>query len=106
MPYRPSAGAPTKFPEPEIVALNSFRRGCITLINQSQVPKNALVSAQNHILVENGQPSPRPGVAWFGAAIPNVSAPGTPSAALATGTALGIGAYQYCVTFVNTNGET
>lgn len=74
MPYRPSSGAPTKFPEPQTVSLGNFRRGCITLINPSRVPKNALVSAKNHILVEDGQPSPRPGIAWFGNAMPNGAA--------------------------------
>ena len=106
MPYRPSAGAPTKFPEPQYVSLGNFRRGCITLITPSRVPKNALVSAKNHILVEDGQPSQRPGVAWFGSAIPNVSAPGAATLALTTGSALGTGVYQYVVTYVNANGET
>lgn len=57
---------PTKFPVPEFLTLDNWKRGVITLIDRSKLPKNALSKAQNIFLYEDGNPGPRPGVNWFG----------------------------------------
>lgn len=60
--------APTTFPKPDVLTLSNFKRGVITLIDKSRLPQNALEEATNLFLVEDGQPSNRPGVGWFGTA--------------------------------------
>lgn len=62
--------APTKFPNPDYLTLGNFKRGVITLIDQSRLPLDALQEATNVWLVEDGQPSLRPGIDWFGSALP------------------------------------
>lgn len=74
MPLNLPNDAPTKFPDPEYLTLDNFKRGVITLIDKSRLPKNALEEADNLFLVEDGQPSPRPGVDWYGNEVPNASA--------------------------------
>lgn len=64
---------PTTFPQPQYLTLDSFKRGVISLIDKSRLPKNALEEADNIFLVEDGQPTIRPGVNWFGAVSPNAS---------------------------------
>lgn len=95
-----------KFPEPQYLPLTNFKRGVITLVNQANLPKNALARAQNIMLVEDGLPSVRPGMQWYGTA-PTIPAP-TSMATLGTqtGSELSVGTYQYAVTFVNARGET
>lgn len=61
-------GLPTNFPTPNYLTLGNFKRGVITLIDKSRLPTNALEQADNIFLVEDGQPSLRPGVDWFGTA--------------------------------------
>lgn len=73
MPLDVNDDAPTRFPNPEFLTLGNFKRGVITLVNQAKLPKNALAQADNIFLVEDGQPSPRPGVDWYGTA-PSASA--------------------------------
>lgn len=68
MPLDVGQDAPIKFPQPQFLTLDNWRRGVITLIDQSRLPKNALKEADNLFLVEDGQPQPRPGVDWFGSA--------------------------------------
>lgn len=68
------SNTPLKFPEPTYLTLGNFKMGVITLIDKSRLPKNALEEADNIFLVEDGQPSPRPGVGWFGSAAPNSQA--------------------------------
>ena len=60
-------------PKPEYLTLDNFKRGVITLIDKSRLPKNALEEANNIFLYEDGQPGPRPGVDWFGTAPAAVS---------------------------------
>ncbi len=60
-----------KFPSPTYLTLENFKRGCITLIDKSRLPRNALEEATNLFLYEDGQPGPRPGVNWFGITLPN-----------------------------------
>lgn len=62
---------PKKFPTPNYLTLGNFKRGVITLIDKSRLPKDALEQADNCYLVEDGQPSLRPGVDWYGTAMPN-----------------------------------
>jgi len=64
---------PTTFPSEKFLTLESFKRGVISLIDKSRLPKDALEEANNIFLVEDGQPSVRPGVDWFGTA-PSASA--------------------------------
>lgn len=71
MPLDLGNDTPQKFPNPEFLTLNNFKRGVITLIDKSRLPQNALEEADNIFLVEDGQPSVRPGVNWFGSAAPN-----------------------------------
>lgn len=59
---------PTTFPAPSFVTLGNFKRGVISLIDKSRLPKDALEEADNIFLYEDGQPGPRPGVDWFGTA--------------------------------------
>lgn len=74
MPLTTNDDAPTKFPTPDYLTLDSFKRGVITLIDKSRLPRDALEQADNLFLVEDGQPSIRPGVDWFGVAMPNSAA--------------------------------
>lgn len=60
-----------KFPEPSYVTMGNFRRGVITIIDQSKLPKDALKEADNIFLYEDGMPGPRYGVDWFGTEVPN-----------------------------------
>ena len=62
---------PTTEPNPQYLTIDSHKRGVITLIDESKLPKNALKEADNIFLYEDGQAGPRPGVAWYGAAVPN-----------------------------------
>jgi hypothetical protein len=64
---------PKTFPKPDYLTLANFKKGVISLIDKSRLPKDALEQADNIFLVEDGQPSVRPGVNWFGTA-PSVSA--------------------------------
>lgn len=66
-----SDDAPTTFPKPDYLTLGNFKRGVITLIDKSRLSKDSLEEATNIFLVEDGQPSIRPGVDWFGTAMPN-----------------------------------
>lgn len=74
MPLATDDNAPTKFPDPQTMTLANFKRGVITLIDQSRLPKNALKEAKNIMLVEDGQPAVRWGTDWFGTAMPNGAA--------------------------------
>lgn len=106
MPLTVNDNAPAKFPDPDFLTLVNFKRGVITLVNQANLPKNAIAAATNILLVEDGMPKPRPGIQWYGS-VPFLPAPSSaPTATKTTGSALGIGVYKYVVTFINENGET
>jgi hypothetical protein len=64
---------PSTEPAPNYLTLDSFKRGVVTLIDESRLPKNALKEAINIFLYEDGQAGPRPGVGWYGAVMPNGS---------------------------------
>lgn len=70
MPQQTDDSLPTAFPKPDYLTLGNFKRGVITLIDKSRLPKDALEQADNIFLVEDGQPTVRPGVDWFGTALP------------------------------------
>lgn len=53
---------------------DNWKKGVITLINQANLPLDALAEANNLTLVELGQPKPRSGVGWYGNAVPNGAA--------------------------------
>lgn len=71
MPLQVDENLPSGFPTPEYLTLGSFKKGVISLIDKSRLPKDALQTADNLFLVEDGQPNVRPGVDWFGVALPN-----------------------------------
>ena len=71
MPLLQKNNLPKDFPPVTYLTMNNWKRGVITLIDKSRLPKDALDEAENIFLVEDGQPSPRPGVGWFGEAIGN-----------------------------------
>jgi hypothetical protein len=105
MPLDVKDDGPINFPKPDYLPLGNFKRGVITLVNQSNLPKNALTRAQNALLVEDGLIASRPGIDWYGTA-PLLAPPGSFTVNTQSGTSLGIGTYQYVVTFVNAQGET
>lgn len=71
MPLPLKDDSPKTFPDSQYLTLDSFKRGVITLIDKSRLPKNALEEADNIFLYEDGMPGPRPGVGWFGVESPN-----------------------------------
>lgn len=71
MPLTIPDDSPKNFPSPQYLTLGNFKRGVITLIDKSRLPSNALEEADNILLVEDGQPSPRPGVGFYGSEMPN-----------------------------------
>ena len=71
MPLSIDNNLPTNFPNPDYLTLSTWRKGVISLIDKSRLPVDALEQADNLYLVEDGQPSLRPGVDWFGVAAPN-----------------------------------
>lgn len=73
MPLPVEDSLPTNFPTAQFLTLNSFKRGCITLIDKSKLPNDAMEEAENLFLVEDGQPTVRPGVGWYGTASPNAA---------------------------------
>lgn len=70
MPQQIDENLPASFPKPDYLTLGNFKRGVITLIDKSRLPKDALEQADNIFLVEDGQPTVRPGVDWYGTALP------------------------------------
>lgn len=73
MPLDTSLNLPTTVPQLTPLTLDGWKKGVITLIDKSRVPRDALVEAQNLFLVEDGIPTPRPGTDWYGTA-PSASA--------------------------------
>lgn len=71
MPLNLQDDLPKSFPTPQYKTLSNFKRGVISLIDKSRLPENALEQGDNIFLVEDGQPSPRPGIDWYGTAAPN-----------------------------------
>lgn len=65
---------PTTFANPNFLTVENHKRGVISLIDKSRLPRNALETADNIFLYEDGQAGPRPGVGWYGSPTPN-SAP-------------------------------
>lgn len=61
------------FPKPQYLTIENHKRGVITLIDKSRLPRNALEVADNIFLYEDGQAGPRPGVDWYGTESPNAT---------------------------------
>lgn len=61
------------FPKPQYLTIDNHKRGVITLIDKSRLPRNALEVADNIFLYEDGQAGPRPGVDWFSVVTPNAA---------------------------------
>ena len=66
MPLNITLNLPSAIPKKNYLTLDSWKKGCITLIDKSLIPTDALIEAQNIFLTENGTPTPRPGTAYYG----------------------------------------
>ncbi|MHA2068838.1 MAG: hypothetical protein ACXABY_31130, partial [Candidatus Thorarchaeota archaeon] len=66
MPFLEDIKLPNTQPKVTSLTLGNFKRGVISLIDKSRLPKDALEEATNIWLVEDGQPTVRPGVAFYG----------------------------------------
>lgn len=71
MPLDIELNLPSNDPNPQYLTLDTFKKGVISLIDKSRLPRDALEEANNIYLVEDGMPSVRPGVGYFGAVSPN-----------------------------------
>lgn len=71
MPMSLELNLPTKEPGLSYLTLDNWKKGVITLIDQSRLPKDALKEAINLFLYEDGMPGIRPGVNWYGSVSPN-----------------------------------
>lgn len=71
MPLNITDDLPKTFPTPTYLTLNSFKKGVISLIDKSRLPKDALDEATNVYLCEDGMPTGRPGTDWYGVAMPS-----------------------------------
>ncbi len=69
MPYNAQVNLPTTIPSPQAITLDSWKRGVITLLDKSRIPRDALVEMKNLMLAENGVPTVRWGTKWFGTAL-------------------------------------
>lgn len=107
MPLEIPLNLPTSEPPVQYLTLDSFKRGVITLIDQSRLPKDALRDADNIFLYEDGMPGPRPGVAYYGTA-PIYYSTGTAaqSGVTVTGTGTTFTAAMVGMTIVYSTGET
>lgn len=61
-------GLPDNTPRSMVLTQDKFDRGVITLVDPSKLPKNALKEAVNIFLAEDGAPTIRPGLNWYGTA--------------------------------------
>jgi hypothetical protein len=68
-----------KFAQETPLTLDNFKRGVITLIDQSKLSRNALKEFDNGYLTEDGAPTIRPGIDWFGTAIASTVRTGSPT---------------------------
>jgi hypothetical protein len=107
MPQLIDDNLPKNFQTPDYLTLSSFKKGVISLIDKSRLPKDALEQADNIFLVEDGQPSLRPGVDWFGTA-PTYYSTGTASQSgtTVTGSGTTFTAGMVGMTIVFSTGET
>lgn len=98
---------PIKFANLEYRTHGTFKRGVISLLDKSRLPVDALQEAQNCFLYEDGQPGPRPGVAYYGTA-PTYYSTGTASQSGMTVTGVGttFTAAMVGMTIVYANGTT
>lgn len=73
MPIPSKVQVPDSPPTPVVLNQDNFGRGVISLIDDSKLPRNALKEARNITLAEDGAPTVRPGLGWYGTA-PSASA--------------------------------
>lgn len=74
MPLDTNMSLPTSVPALQPLTLDSWKKGVITLIDKSRVPRDALIEMQNLFLAEDGVPTIRPGLDWYGSVAPNGAA--------------------------------
>lgn len=74
MPVSSNAYASLPDNPPGVMTLGqeTFGRGVVSVVDESKLPKNALKEARNITMAEDGAPTVRPGVAWFGTELPDV----------------------------------
>ena len=55
---------------PNYITLNqtNFGRGVVSVVDETNLPRNALKEARNMTLTQDGAPQVRPGVDWYGTA--------------------------------------
>lgn len=63
---RSSLNLPTVEPRTTILSQQKFNAGVITVVDQTNIPKNALKKMSDMVLVEDGVPTKRPGLAYYG----------------------------------------
>jgi hypothetical protein len=68
MPYQSNLSLPSTVPNQQSLTLSGWRKGVITLLDKSRIPKDAAIEMSNLFLAENGVPTVRWGVDWFGTA--------------------------------------
>lgn len=107
MPNSAQVDLPQKFPPLSYMTLDNWKRGVITLLDKSRIPKDGLEEADNIFLYEDGQPGPRPGVDWFGTA-PTYYSTGTAaqSGVTVTGSGTTFTSSMVGMTIVYSTGET
>lgn len=107
MPQQIDQNLPTNFPSLDYLTLGNFKKGVISLIDKSRLPKDALEQADNIFLVEDGQPTVRPGVGWYSTA-PTYYSTGTASQSgtTITGTGTTFTSAMVGMTIVWGTGET
>jgi len=86
MPINTELNLPTTEPKETFITIENMKRGVITITNKSNLPRNAAEKMDNLFLVEDGQPTPRPGVDWYGSAIVTTVTGALESASTASGT--------------------
>lgn len=65
MSYDVDLKLPNSTPPPSTITQTDFRKGVITLIDQSRIPPDSLAQAKNLMLFEDGAPRPRWGTDWY-----------------------------------------
>lgn len=76
VPYRTSGISSTP-PPATVLSQQKFPRGVMSIVDPSNLPKTALQTGDNITLVEDGAPSPRPGMDWYGTDLAEVIDGGT-----------------------------
>lgn len=66
MQVKQANNLPSQPEDERVLTQDKFNQGVISLIDQSKLPRNALKEATNIFLKEDGAPTIRPGLDWYG----------------------------------------